>query len=144
MSGKKSLREIIGQKNAAPPPQGSGIVITKASEIEAEKAKIKAVLTSTATVPKPYPPTPQGRELGDMEPRGEQIPMEWPEGNQQSSRDWFTALHSLDASLCIVIEPEGTHAWIALDQATQVTPSLPPLLLFRLPLSNRKTQNNPF
>jgi hypothetical protein len=57
---------------------------------------------------------------------------------------WFSALHSFESSLCVVIEPGPDYmspmAWIA----CQPSPHRPPILLFKLPLINRPMTGNPF
>ena len=135
-----TLAEILAKKaanTAETQPAFSGIKITPDSEKVALAASIKESLDTCAPKVKPLAP----RELGAMTP-GERIPMDHPkEGAPRSEWEWFDSMHSFKSEMGIVMEPEGDHAWVAV-QAFQ---NKPPILLYRLPLINRKSKEaDPF
>jgi hypothetical protein len=130
-----TLAEVLAAKKTKP---ASGIRITPESEKAALAAAYKASFDATA--PKAQPLAP--RELGAVD-QGERIPMEHPEPDASpEDQAWFSACHSLDTSLGIVIEPGETseHAWIA----CRPNPHKAPILICRLPLINRPSGQNPF
>ena len=133
----------MAQKKGAGQPAPSSsepIKITPQSEHATRAAAIKRSLDAGA--PKTPPPLPYAnqRELGAME-KGERIPNDFPpQGAPDADWVWFDSLHSFETDLGLVIEPTGTHGWIAL----KAHPSYPPVLLYRLPLINRPETNNPF
>ena len=130
-----TLSEILAKKSAAP-------TIRKDDEKAKLAASIKMTLDASSPPPKQQPPADTRRELGAME-LGERLPMDHPpEGSPDAAWEWFDSLHSFTTDLGIVIEPgESGHAWIAV----QSREFQPPLLMFRLPLINRKAAyGNPF
>jgi hypothetical protein len=131
-----TLAELLAKKSPAPPTASSGIKITPESDKAVLAATIKA--TFDATAPKIQPPAPEERELGAMEP-GDRIPMD--HATDPQGKAWFTACHSYESSLCVILEPAPSpHAWLAV-----TTPAHPsPILLHRLPLANYSTNANPF
>jgi hypothetical protein len=137
-----TLAEILEKKSqskAAPPP--AGLKITPETDKAALAATIKQTLDATA--PKIHPPACEPRELGAMEP-GERIPMDHPDDTDDAkARAWFTACHSFESEMGVLIEPGETakHAWLAV--ASSSHPS--PILLLRLPLLNRQaSKHDPF
>lgn len=138
-----TLAEIMARKAEGGKPSsasGGGIKITPESD-KAQLAKgIKATLDASA--PKPLPPLTNAneRELGAME-KGERIPMDHPAPDAtDSDQRWFNSLHSFESQMCIVLEPEGASAWLAI----QANPRQAPILLHRLPLLNCPQPGQPF
>lgn len=131
-----TLADILAKK--APAPKRGGLKITPETEKAAKAAEIKAMFDASA----PKAPAPAPRELGAAQP-GEQIPMDHPPADAaEDERIWFSACHSFESEMCIVIEPGETseHAWIACRPGQHRTP----ILLHRLPLINRPCGDNPY
>jgi hypothetical protein len=131
-----TLADILAKKKAG--ADSGGIRITPESAKAAKAAEVKAFLDASA--PKAPPPAP--RELGAAT-RGERIPMDHPpQDATEADKQWFSACHSFDSEMCIVIEPGETseHAWLA----CRPNPHRPPILLHRLPLVGRPTEANPY
>lgn len=129
-----TLAEIMAKKAAKPTteaaPAPAGIKITPESEKAALASSIKESLDACA--PKAQPPAP--RELGATIP-GEHIPMDHPaQGAPDAEWEWFDSMHSFESDLGIVVDPNGSQAWIAV----QAFKTKAPILLHRLPLLNRK------
>lgn len=102
-----------------PPPQSNQKKMPTLNEILAAKAKTTTVLVANDDVveipiqagpPKDKPIT--GRLAGFTTP-GEQIPMEWAAGNDDSGKAWQEARHSLADSIGVLIDPDG-KGWIIL------------------------------
>lgn len=111
-------------------------------EILAAKKSAAAVVTAPEVAAPAEPPkdhklnTDQSRQLGEKEGGGPQVPFDFlSEKRSEEAKLWLQCRQLSQSNLGIAIEPEGQHAWIALDH-----PSDPgrPLLLFRLPLLNQK------
>ena len=135
-----TLAEILAKKaakTAESQPAGTGIKITPDIEKADLAASIKQSLDACA--PKAKPPAP--RELGALT-QGERIPMDHPrEGAHRAEWEWFDSMHSFESEMMIVIDPDGEHAWLAV----QAFKTKPPILLHRLPLLNRKRhESDPF
>ncbi|MEI6279281.1 MAG: hypothetical protein WCQ16_07865 [Verrucomicrobiae bacterium] len=140
-----TLAEIMARKVAgaqAPAAPSGGTVIRAADEKDKLAASIKQSLDACAPrLPKPLPPADTRRELGATGELGERLPVDHPpEGAPDAAWEWFNSLHSFDTDLGIVIEPGGTHAWMAVQAMTYD----PPLLILRLPIVNRVLPGNPF
>lgn len=148
-----TLSEILAKRNSRKGGSATASDVTPAFEVvgggpkiradeEREKlaANIKQTLdASSPKLPKAQPPAPQ-RELGATE-TGERLPMDHPQqGAPESEWNWFNALHSVSSDMGIVIEPEGDHAWLAVN----AHPLESPLLILRLPLLNRRLPGEPF
>lgn len=130
----------MAAKSGKPKQPSAGLRITPESEKAALAASIKTTLDASAPKQAPQLPRTTDRELGAMT-AGERLPMDHPAPDAPASeREWFAASHSNVSEMGIVVEPEGEHAWLAL----QSHPSKKPLLLYRLPLINFPRGNNPF
>jgi len=131
--------EVQARKGEMSKVLAHGMVI----RAEDEKAKLAATIKETldATAPKIQPLASQPRELGAME-RGERVPMDYPPQNcTEEEQKWFSSLHSFETDLCIVIDPDSQHAWLAVKRSNHDSA---PLLLHRFPLLNRPQSGQPF
>lgn len=150
-----TLSEILAKKNSRKGGSATAADVTGASAVgtgtvirqEDEKAKLAASIkftldASSPKLPKAHPPATADtrRELGAMEP-GERLPMDHPTSEAPDAAwEWFDSLHSFETDLGIVVDPNGDHAWLAVNSRQ----FQPPLLLLKLPLINRKEYGNPF
>ena len=122
---------------------GGGMKIRAADEKAKMAADIKSTLDSSSPPKLRLPADLPPRELGAME-LGEQIPMDHlPPTSSADDSQWFSALHSFQSDLCVILEPNSPHAWIAVERKDNPR-NQKPILLFRLPLANRPSGQNPF
>jgi len=136
-----TLAEIMAKKANGGAAKSAAPRITPQSEQDALAATIREAMDSAKPLPKTAAAASQARELGSMTASGERIPMDYPQDSNPDNSAWFSALHSLETSLCIVIEPHSAGwAWLAVDYKFNGKP----LLLKQFPIVNRSKDGEPF